>query len=171
MPLIPECTSFLYWVQRSSSGCFPSQRCHGGCCLEPGLHHSAIPSLTTPRHQSEKWSRLATQPSCFSKTRAVCSRHSIFLMASSLLPTHSPKCSFLLQAQGPFISCLGLTKMQNNCIALLSSQVPINSLPRESHLSLEFYQSLDCSVFYLVSLIHIYTESILQTIYIIIMLN
>lgn len=93
---------------------------------------------------------------------------SIQLLHSSL--PHSPKCSFLLQAQGPSISCLGVTKMQNNCIAVLSSWVPGNNLPRESHLSLEFYQSSDCSVFYLVSLIRIYTESILQTMYTI-MLN
>lgn len=101
-----------------------------------------------PHNHLGKWRRdLATQPSCLRAEQFTSTSRSFIRPLHSSL-THIPKHSLLLQAQVPSISCLGMTEMRNNYIIVLSSWVARAILSRENNLSLEFRQSMNCSVFY-----------------------
>lgn len=99
---------------------------------------------------SGQWRSLATQLFYLLKTS------SLPLLALpygfSVPPCHLPQC--------PSISCLGMTEMQSNCVIVLSSWVPkrpaLGSGGGRNNLSLEFYQSMDCSAFHLISLTRIH---------------
>lgn len=130
------------------------------CCLESGAStHCHGFSHRCPHHSQNSGGRIwphnhlaSKRPRQFTSTTG----SSIWPCHASL--PHTPRSSFLLQAQGPPMSCLSMTEMQNSCVIVLSSWVPKDNLPRENNLSLEFYQSTNYLVFYLVSSIHIHRE-------------